>query len=204
MSNILETMEEWIENLNKFHESQPLTEALNYHIDNDIPLYENIFRCGSEKYFQLFNFARLQLKEADINLSSLDKRLLNETDVGSFGDYDGKKVPLDYPMVHEESDEIAEAEYQGKEVELNKPKRGGSKKFYVYVKDPSTGNVKKISFGDTTGLKAKINDPEARKSFAARHKCDQATDKTTANYWSCRLPHYAKSLGLSGGGSYYW
>ncbi len=97
-----------------------------------------------------------------------------------------------------------EAQYQGKEVELNKPKRGGSKKFYVYVKDPKTGNVKKVSFGDTTGLSAKINNPEARKSFAARHKCDTANDKTKASYWSCRLPHYAKSLGLSGGGHYFW
>ena len=47
--------------------------------------------------------------------------------------------------------EITEAEYQGKKVELNKPKRGGSKKYYVYVKNPKTDRVKKISFGDVTG-----------------------------------------------------
>jgi hypothetical protein len=104
----------------------------------------------------------------------------------------------------ESEEELTEADYHGKDVELNKPKRGGSKKYYVYVKDPKTGNVKKINFGDTTGLTAKINNPKARKSFVARHKCDQANDKTTANYWSCRLPHYAKSLGLSGGGNYFW
>ena len=46
-------------------------------------------------------------------------------------------------------------------------------------------------------MKAKINDPEARKSFAARHKCDQKKDKTKAGYWACRLPRYAKALGLS-------
>jgi len=80
--------------------------------------------------------------------------------------------------------------------ELGKPKRGGPKKFYVFVKDPSTGNVKKVTWGDTTGLKAKINNPEARKSFAARHKCDTRNDKTTASYWACRLPRYAKMLGM--------
>jgi len=64
--------------------------------------------------------------------------------------------------------------------------------------------VIKIQFGDTTGLKAKINDPEARKSFAARHQCDQKKDKTKAGYWSCRLPYYAKQLGLSGGGNFFW
>jgi len=82
------------------------------------------------------------------------------------------------------------------EPELNKPKRGGSKKYYVYVRNPDTGNIKKVEWGDTTGLKVKINDPAARKSFAARHQCDTRNDKTKASYWACRLPRYAKSLGL--------
>ncbi len=77
-----------------------------------------------------------------------------------------------------------------------KPKRGGSKKFYVFVKNPQTKKIKKISFGDTTGLSAKINNPKARKAFAARHDCKNKTDKTKASYWSCRLPRYAKLLGL--------
>ena len=93
---------------------------------------------------------------------------------------------------------------EGKDVELNKPKVGGPKKYYVYVKDPSTGNIKKVSWGDTTGLKVKLNDPEARKSFAARHKCAQQKDRTSAAYWACNLPRYAKSLGLSGGGNFFW
>jgi hypothetical protein len=98
---------------------------------------------------------------------------------------------------------ISEAEYNGAEVELNEPKRGGSKKFYVYVKNEK-GNVVKIEFGDTSGLSAKINDPEARASFAARHNCAEKKDKTSAGYWSCRLPYYAKQLGLSGGGNFFW
>ena len=82
--------------------------------------------------------------------------------------------------------EITEAEYQGKKVKLNDPVRGGSKKFYVYVKNDK-GNVVKVSFGDTTGLSIKRDDPERRKSFRARHKCDTAKDKTSARYWSCRM-----------------
>ena len=79
---------------------------------------------------------------------------------------------------------ITESEYQGKKVKLNDPIRGGSKKFYVYVKNPK-GNIVKVSFGDTTGLSIKRDDPARRKSFRARHNCDTAKDKTTARYWSC-------------------
>ena len=103
-------------------------------------------------------------------------------------------------------EDFYEAEYQGKKVELNKPKRGGSKKFYVYTKNPKTGKVKKVSFGAASGggsLAVKLKDPKARKAFADRHNCDQKNDKTKAGYWSCRLPRYAKSLGLSGGGTWW-
>ena len=93
---------------------------------------------------------------------------------------------------------IDEAEYQGKKVKLNSPKRGGSKKFYVYVKNPKTGRVKKISWGDTTGLSVKAKNRGAVRSFVARHKCKQANDKLTARYWSCRTPRY-KALGVKGG-----
>ena len=99
--------------------------------------------------------------------------------------------------------DINEADKKKKQPELNKPKRGGSKKFYVYVRKPG-GGIKKVSFGDTSGLSAKINNPEARRSFAARHKCSQAKDKTTPKYWSCRLPRYAKLLGLKSNFSGFW
>jgi hypothetical protein len=82
---------------------------------------------------------------------------------------------------------IEEAEYQGKKVELGKVKRGGTKKFYVYVKDPKTKNVKKVSFGDTTGLSIKTKDPKRRKAFRDRHNCDNPGPKTKARYWSCRM-----------------
>ena len=78
-----------------------------------------------------------------------------------------------------------EAEYQGRKVKLNKPMQGDVKKFKVYVKDPKTGNVKKVNFGQK-GMNIKKNNPERRKSFRARHKCDQKKSKTSAGYWSCR------------------
>ena len=113
-------------------------------------------------------------------------------------------VPLDLPFEYQE---LNEAEYKGKEVDLNKPKRGGSKKYFVYVKDPQTGNIKKVSFGAKSGggnLAVKIKDPQARKNFADRHNCKDKKDRTKPGYWSCNLPRYAKLLGLVGGGNYYW
>ena len=86
-----------------------------------------------------------------------------------------------------------DAEYQGKKVKLNNPVRGGNKKFYVYVKNDK-GNVVKVSFGDTTGLSIKRDDPERRKAFRARHNCDQKKDKTTPGYWSCKFWEKGKSV----------
>jgi predicted nucleotidyltransferase len=73
-----------------------------------------------------------------------------------------------------------------KNVQLNKPMRGDVKKYKVFVKDPSTGNVKKVNFGDPN-MEIKRDDPERRKSFRARHHCDTAKDKTTPRYWSCKF-----------------
>lgn len=80
---------------------------------------------------------------------------------------------------------LTEAEYQGRTVQLNKPMQGDVKKFKVYVKDPDTGNIKKVNFGDPD-MRIRKSNPQARKSFRARHKCDQKKDKTTAGYWSCK------------------
>ena len=83
-----------------------------------------------------------------------------------------------------------------KDPPIGKPKRGGSKAYYVYVRDPKTKRIKKVSFG-SGGLRAKINNPKARNAFAKRHRCTTANDRTTARYWSCRLPRYAKQLGIA-------
>lgn len=80
--------------------------------------------------------------------------------------------------------EITEAEYQGRDVKLNKPMQGDTKKFKVYVKN-AKGNVVKVNFGQK-GMVIKKDNPEARKSFRARHKCDQKKEKTSPGYWSCK------------------
>ena len=80
--------------------------------------------------------------------------------------------------------ELVEAEYQGKQVTLNKPVRGGSKKFYVYTKNDK-GNVVKVSFGDPN-MEIKRDNPARRKSFRARHNCDNPGPKWKARYWSCK------------------
>jgi len=158
-----------------------------------ILIENNQYRVGSESYFEYFNDMRKMYNEGRLEVTGFDKELM-EGDLGNFATYEEQVVPLDCPMMEEEE----------KNPPLNKPKAGGPKKYYVYVRDPSTGNVKKVTWGDTTGLKVKLNDPAARKSFAARHKCDQQKDKTKAGYWACNLPRYASQLGLSGGGNFYW
>ena len=80
---------------------------------------------------------------------------------------------------------VYEAEYRGRKVTLNKPTRGDVKKFKVYVKDPKTGNVKKVNFGDPN-MRIKKSNPKRRKSFRARHNCDNPGPKTKARYWSCK------------------
>ena len=90
-----------------------------------------------------------------------------------------------------------------KDPPLNKPKRGGSKAYYVYVRDPKTKKIKKVSFG-SGGLRAKIKNKEARNAFAARHNCKNKKDRTKAGYWSCNLPRYASALGLGANMNTFW
>jgi hypothetical protein len=319
-----------------------LSEGLKYHIDNNKPLTEHVYRAGSKNYFDLWSEARALYSRGIIDIKNQDDlEILTETQLGEFGLYEGKKVPLDFIMeeieleeadkknTHEitltfensklldrfkaiptfskmlapnqmknlnvgnnnltvnnvslnglermesmglykiskklkEEEEEFPFEYKGfkynikvssnitndrgqklykisidgvgsydkytnereahiyakREIDdqvifeaktkpkkktppIGKPKRGGSKKFYVYVRKPG-GGIKKVSFGDTTGLSAKINNPEARRAFAKRHDCANKKDRTKASYWSCRLPRYAKLLGLKSNFSGFW
>jgi hypothetical protein len=240
-----------------------LSENLRYHVDKQLPLTENTFRYGSDAFLNLWAEARALYLREIIHVNDDDKEILEETNLGEYGMYESKKVPLDMPMLEEgeeelnigdiieinpkefpnfefpygtegEIEDIDKADYasddlvytvkiryidsQGDEANtlhienssqyldetekkkdppIGKPKRGGSKKFYVYVRNPKTKKIKKVSFGDTSGLSAKINNPEARRAFAARHDCKNKKDKTKASYWSCRIGRYWKSLGGS-------
>ena len=177
-----------------------LSEGLKYHMDNNMPLTEHVYRAGSQKYFELWAEARALYTRGILEVTDNDLEVLTETDLGHFGMFEGKKVPLDFPI------ELNEEEVnEEKKKKLNKPMRdsSGGKAYKVYVKDPKTKKVKTVRFG-SGGLRAKINDKEARNAFAARHKCSTKKDKTKAGYWSCRLPRYAKLLGLKSNFGGFW
>ena len=88
-------------------------------------------------------------------------------------------------MWYNEDETLDEAEYQGRKVSLGKPMRGDVKKFKVYVRDPKTKNIKKVNFGDPN-MRIKKSNPARRRSFRARHNCDNPGPRTKARYWSCR------------------
>ena len=155
---------------------ETISEEMKYHMEKNISISENVFRVGSPKYFEVINESR-DLRDKGIYKNDLDNELL-DSDLGKFFIYEGERLPLEFPMINE-------AEYKGKEVELGKPKSGGPKKWYVHVKNPKTGKVKKVSYG-SPDMTAKWNDPKRRASFAARHQCEKKKDKTKAGYWACR------------------
>ena len=139
--------------------------------------------------------AAYHLKNLDLYVDASDSRTLKNLEIAYVDD-----SPRDDVKAYlAKKAGVNEAEYNGKKVQLNKPKRGGSKKYYVYVKNPKTGRVKKISFGDVTGLKTKSGNKKRAKSFAARHNCEKKNDKMKAGYWACRLPRY----GLVKGGQWW-
>lgn len=190
------------ENWSNHKQDLRVSEGLQYHLDNDFCIAESVYRPGSQAHIDLLKEARGLWLEGWIQVDKVTEDLFETSDLGRVGVYEGQTVPLDFPI--EELEEINEAEYKGKQVELNYPRRGGEKKYHVYVMNPKTKRVMKIAFGDVHGgLTAKVSDPKARKSFAARHQCHLKKDKTKAGYWACRINRYAH---LWGGKTYpgYW
>jgi hypothetical protein len=249
-----------------------LSEGLNHHLDANKPLTDHLYRAGSTAYFNLWAEARSYYSRGIIDITNEDDlAVLTETNLGHFGMFEGKKVPLDFPMLDEGTyeeggeddrkyallkvrpenynlmidklqdmninhtrhsgtegvikvftnnipdkvlyrlthdvwvDKFVLKEAKNDNKPIGKPMRdtSGGKAYKVYVKDPKTGNVKTVRFG-SGGLRAKINDKKARNAFAARHKCGTGEPKTSARYWSCRLPRFSKLLGLKGSFSGFW
>lgn len=182
-----------------------VSENLQYHIDKNIPLMENVFRIGSDAHLSMIKEARKLYTRNVLDLCEEDEALM-ETHIGEFDLYENEIIPLDLPMLSEDEqlDEKKKAKKkEKKDPPIGKPKRGGSKAYYVYVRDPKTKKVKKVSFG-SGGLRAKIRNPKARKAFAARHNCKNKKDRTKAGYWSCNLPRYASQLGLGANMNTFW
>jgi hypothetical protein len=99
--------------------------------------------------------------------------------------YEGDEFYEAYGDLWYDEDQLNEADYHGHKVSLGKPMQGDVKKFKVYVKDPKTGNIKKVNFGDPN-MRIKKSNPARRKSFRARHHCENPGPRTKARYWSCR------------------
>lgn len=170
--------------------SPTLSEGLNWHLQEGVPFDSSVYRAGTDKYFSLMKEARaLYISGRYVPSSEFEADLL-ESDLGTWDYFEGRLVPLDFPMRSE--DVVSEAKYKGREVELGKPKKGGGGRSYVYVRDPKTGNVKKVTFGSS--LPDAMGDSEAarkrRKSFGDRHDCANKKDRTKAGYWSCRATKF--------------
>ena len=155
-----------------------------------IPLQRELSEDEANEYAE--NLANLMFEQGyedfDIEIGSGHDEIAEET----YDDDD--EFYEQYGVMHynDDDDPIDEAEYQGRTVKLGKPMQGDVKKFKVYVKDPKTGNTKKVNFGHGgssvkgKAMKIKKNNPGARKSFRARHNCDNPGPRTKARYWSCR------------------
>jgi D-Tyr-tRNAtyr deacylase len=179
----------------EFHSKMTLNEgvkvskSLQYHLDKNISLNENIFRVYSESFFDLINEVRNLHKRGLISLNEEDRSLV-ESDLGKqIVLSNGETVYLEVP--YEIKDQLMEAEYQGRKVQLGKIMQGDVKKFKVYVKNDK-GNVVKVNFGfggkSAKGKRMVIkkNNPQRRKSFRARHNCDNPGPRWKARYWACR------------------
>ena len=146
-----------------------------------IPLQRELSEDEANEYAEkLANYMFEQgYEDFDIEISAGDAEVDEET-------YDGDEFFENYgTMWFNEDDDLDEAEYQGRKVPLGKPMQGDVKKFKVYVKDPKTKNVKKVNFGDPD-MKIKKSNPARRRSFRARHNCDNPGPRTKARFWSCR------------------
>lgn len=148
----------------------------------EIPLERELSESESDTFAnKLANYMFEQgYDDFDIEVSSnANEDIVEET-------YDGDEFFENYgTMWFNEDDALDEADYQGRKVTLGKPMQGDVKKFKVYVKDPKTKNVKKVNFGDPD-MKIKKSNPARRRSFRARHNCDNPGPRTKARYWSCR------------------
>ena len=145
----------------------------------EIPLARKLSETESKEFAQrLVHYMQEQgYNDFDVEIS-IDEQITEET-------YDGDEFFEEYGVLwFNEDDDLDEAEYRGRNVPLGKPMRGDVKKFKVYVRKPN-GNIVKVNFGDPN-MRIKKSNPARRRSFRARHNCDNPGPRHKARYWSCR------------------
>ena len=190
LKNIVrQALNEQINHPMRLTEKVKVSDNLKYHLDNKITLDENVFRVYSKSFLDLINEVRELFHNGLIDLNENDISIV-ESDLGkSVILENGRKVYLEVPI--EDTEYISEAEYKGRKVQLGKIMQGDIKKFKVYVKNDK-GNIVKVNFGfggkSAKGKRMVIkkNNPQRRKSFRARHNCDNPGPKWKARYWACR------------------
>ena len=176
-------------------------ESLNESLDESIfPKYDILESEQGARVLHIPLERELSNEEADVYADKLSNYLYSEGfedfDIEISTDqendlseetYDGDDFFEEYGVMwfNEDDEDLDEAEYRGRKVKLGKPMRGDVKKFKVYVRDPKTKNIKKVNFGDPN-MKIKKSNPARRRSFRARHNCDNPGPRTKARYWSCR------------------
>jgi hypothetical protein len=173
----------------RLKEGVKVSEKLQYHLDKNIPLCETVFKEYSKSFIDLINEVRDLYTNNLITLNE-DDRWMVESDLGKKVILEnGQVIYLEVPV--EDQNFLSEAEYQGRKVNLGKIMQGDIKKFKVYVKNEN-GKVVKVNFGfggkSAKGKRMVIkkNNPERRKSFRARHRCDNPGPRWKARYWACR------------------
>ena len=165
----------------KTFEDFQVSEGFRYHMENGLDITNSVYRIGSDAYKQLFEETKKYWDEGNVILKDKAAWMAANLEVGK------------------------KAVHDGREVELDSPKRGGDKKFYVYHnsgKKDKDGNIEavKIEWGDASGLSIKNDDPEAAASFWSRQQCDlkKKMDPLKPGFWACYAPSlFGKQLGLS-------
>ena len=167
----------------------PITESKVEYAFGETEQGANLLRIGIAKNLSESECDKLSQQLAnkifEMGLNEFDLEFTTDDEVVDEETYDGDEFFEAYGVMwFNEDDMLDEAEYQGRKVPLGKPMRGDVKKFKVYVKNPS-GNIVKVNFGDPN-MKIKKSNPARRRSFRARHNCDNPGPRTKARYWSCR------------------
>jgi hypothetical protein len=189
-----------------------LEEAIQYHVENKISFTENVFRPGSEMFFEMISEAKRLYTEGKYEPKDEWEKDMLESNIGEIAKFEGQQVVLDYPIeegleecwtgytqrgMKKKGDKMVpncvpvneEDKTEGKGI--GKPwQEGGGGAVYVRVGD----KVRKISFSKS-GMKKKYMDPAATRSFVARHRCLTNKDKTSASYWACRWPRFFSNSG---------
>jgi hypothetical protein len=183
------TLEELVNHPMSLKEDVKISDELRYHLDKKIPLCETKFKEYSKSFINLINEVRKLYNNDLINLNEEDRSIVESDLAKKVLLENGQVVYLEIPV--EDENYLSEAKYQGRDVKLGKIMQGDVKKFKVYVKNDK-GNVVKVNFGfggkSAKGKRMVIkkNNPQRRKSFRARHNCDNPGPRWKARYWACK------------------